>query len=395
MRVRTLELRLIGIVLAVCWAATAGLVLVAYRPGGPADIVVGVAASLPIVVAAVGVIWPPVTRGERSYAAMIWLGIGALLFLIPSMGGVLVQIRLLGTQTLLPSLEAAYPWLLALAASSLFSGFGIARRTLGGTSMRRRRLIRGVLIGSVFTAAVSGSFATAAIANEIALRDRDVAESRFGPTDIAGEPPDCDGPLAVGDSARLAIRIGGDIDGRPIGTVEISGSRAGDDFRWLAYVATEHELGPYGAARLGDRGWLRTPQTNWRATDGAVVEADTLDARILLVALAADHRTTAEDRGTEVIEGARARRCRVAIDGETFWAAFPQTRLLLGSAPDVRRWRGQLDYWVFMDGQLGLVAGTVNGDAAGLDPDAIQATVDVHMTATERDLGAVIYPPAR
>ena len=34
-------------------------------------------------------------------------------------------------EALLPSLEASYPWSLALLGTSLFSGFGIARRILG------------------------------------------------------------------------------------------------------------------------------------------------------------------------------------------------------------------------------------------------------------------------
>ena len=64
----------------------------------------------------------------------------------------------------------------------------------------------------------------------------------------------------------------------------------------------------------------------------------------------------------EVIEGARARRCRIAIDGTTFREAFPQVAWLVGDA-DLHRWRGQLDYWVFLDGQLGQVAGSANGEA--------------------------------
>jgi hypothetical protein len=96
----------------------------------------------------------------------------------------------------------------------------------------------------------------------------------------------------------------------------------------------------------------------------------------------------------EVIEGARARRCRVAVDGETFERAFPQVRWLIGSA-DLHRWRGQLDYWVFLDGQVGQIAGNVNGEAAGILPDALQGTVEVRLTATERARSFVVYPPTR
>jgi len=110
-------------------------------------------------------------------------------------------------------------------------------------------------------------------------------------------------------------------------------------------------------------------------------------------ALARRSRSTAEDRGIEIIEGARARRCRVAVDGETFRAAFPQVRWLVGEA-DLRGWRGQLDYWVFVDGELGQVAGSINGGAGEIEPEAIQATIEVFLTATDRARELVIYPPA-
>ena len=44
MRVRAFELRLIAVALVVCWSVAAGLVLLAYRPGGPLDLIVGLTA---------------------------------------------------------------------------------------------------------------------------------------------------------------------------------------------------------------------------------------------------------------------------------------------------------------------------------------------------------------
>jgi hypothetical protein len=124
------------------------------------------------------------------------------------------------------------------------------------------------------------------------------------------------------------------------------------------------------------------------------VANDRVDARVFETALSPGYRATAEDRGLEVLEGARARRCRVAVDGDVFAAAFPQATWLVGDA-DLHRWRGQLDYWVFGDGELGQVAGSASGEAVGIDPDALLAQVDVHLTATERGRDSVIYPPAR
>ncbi len=393
-RVRNFELRLIGSALVACWAVSGALVLLTYRPGGPYDLAVGLTSIGPIAIAIGGVVWPPVARGDRAFSAMIWLGLLGLLCLIPSIIGIIDQLTALGTQTLLPSLEAAYPWLVALFATSLYSGFGLARRIQGGTALRRRRLLSGTALALLATVSSGAAFGGVAIANDVALRDISVVGSRFGPTDGADQPPLCDMPLATGQSARLRLQLTGMVDLRSIGSVDLAGLRVDDDFRWLAYVATSSQLGEHGAARAGDRAWLRTPTLGWRSVAGDQVRTDTLDVQALSVALTPDYRATAEDRGVEVLEGARARRCRVAIDGMIFEAAFPQSRWLVGSA-DLHRWRGQLDYWVFLDGQVGQIAGSVNGEAGGVVPNALQGTVEVRLTATERGRIFVVYPPIR
>jgi hypothetical protein len=393
-RVRTFELRLIGVALVACWTLTAGLVLLAYRPGGPIDLLVGLLAAGPVAIAVVGTVWPPLAHGQRSFPAMVWLGIASLLFLVPSIGGLLTQLRALGSQTLLPSPEAAYPWFLALATTSLFSGFGLARRMLGQTAMRRRRLVRGMLVAAACTVASGGLFTGAAVANDLALREVIPPSSRFGPTGTDTEPALCTDPLGVGPAAELTLHMTGEVDLRPIGSVDLTGLRSGSDYRWLAYVATERELGTYGHARLGDRTWLRTPSRGWRAGDEPDPDRLAVDRRVAEVALTDGIRATAEDHGIEVIEGARARHCRVAVDGTTFREAFPQVRWLVG-AVDLRRWRGQLDYWVFLDGQLGQVAGRANGEATGIAADALLATIELRLTATDRDREVLLYPPAR
>ena len=392
MRVRRFELRLIAVALVVCWSVAAGLVLLAYRPGGPFDLIVGFLAMTPVAIAVAGVIWPPVARGDHAFPATVWLGIVALLCLVPSIAGVLTQLLSFGSRTLLPSFEAAYPWLIALLATSLFSGYGIARRLDGGTAVRRRRLVAGTAIAVVATLVASVSFAAVAVANDIALRDTPAAASRFGPTTGDEQPPQCDAPLAVGPSARLAMHLDATVDLRPIGSVELTGLRVGDDFRWLAYVASDRQLGQYGSARIRDHAWLASPDDDWQRADPAQTAGESVDEQALAVALSPDYRATAEDRGVEVIEGARARRCRIAIDGATFAAAFPEATWLVGPA-DLHRWRGQLDYWIFLDGELGQVAGSANGEAAGIVPGALNGTIDVRLTATERGRDQVVYPP--
>jgi len=391
-RVRTLELRLIAVVLTACWAVTAVLVLIGYRPGGPADLVVGFAALVPAAIALAGVAWPPVPHGDRAFAAMVSLAAGALLVLVPSIADVTGQLGSAGVQTLLPSLEAAYPWALGLLATCLFTGFGLARRRLGPSAMRRRRMVRGLVIALVFTLGSAGAFTAAAMANELALRDRVANSSRFGSTDQNEVPPPCDGLMSVGATAHVTVHMEGEVDGRSIGTVDLQGARDHDDVSWVSYAASSRRLGLGGVALIGDQAWTRAATGRWVRADPQVVNAGRLDLRAFTVALTSDARITAESRGVGLIEGARARQCRIAIDGPTFRLAFPQVEDLVGEA-SLARWRGQLDYWIFGDGAVGRVSGSVNGDAAGLPASGILGTVSVTMTIVDRGRAVAIVPP--
>jgi hypothetical protein len=392
-RVRTFELRLIGLALAACWVVAAGIVLIAYRPGGPIDVAVGAAALLPAVIAFAGVRWPPVARGDRAFAAMVSLAAGSLLVLVPSIADVTGQLGARGAQTLLPSVEAAYPWVLGLVGTCLFTGFGLARRRLGEAAMRQRRLVRGVALAVVLASAAGLVFSAVAMGNEIALRDRIAASSRFGPTDIDRDPPRCDGPMGIGPSARLNVELDGTLDGQSMGTVELGGDRDRADIRWLAYVATSRELGLRGVAEIGPDAWIRDPFSAWRRSTPAEVGEVALDLTAFRAALSLDARAAAGTQGVGVIEGARSRQCRILVDGPTFRAAFPQVAWLVGNA-DLAHWRGHLDYWVFLDAQIGRIAGSVNGDASDIQAGALQATIRVDLTATDRGASLPITAPA-
>lgn len=394
MRVRTLELRLLAAALTAGWVVTAAIILLAYRPGGPIDLIVGLAAALPILVAAAAIAWPPVARGNRAFVATAWLAVWSLVVLVPSIAGVFGQLQARGPQTLVPSLEAGYPWVLALSGTALFAGYGIARRHLGGTAPRRQRFVRGTAIGLALATLVALVFAGAAIANEVALRDRVSASSRFGPTDPDLEPPSCIEPVGVGPAARVDLIVTGAVDGRPLGSVDVRGVRSGGDFRWLAYVATSRMLGVYGAARVGGEEYQRTPRAGWTAAGPADAADSGLDARVLEVALGPEVRSASETHGVSFFEGARARHCRVAIDGETFREAFPQVEWLVGPA-DLSHWRGELDFWIFVDGQLGRLAGTVSGEGGPIVEGSLQANLRAIMTMTDRTRPNDVVPPTR
>ena len=214
-RVRTIELRILGVTVAVLWLAAFGLVLLGYRPGGPVDILVGLAVIGPVLVAGAAILWPPVARGDRAFAGIAWLALASILLLVPSLAGLVTQLTGRGPQTLLPSLEVAYPWLLALIATGLFAGLGVARRRLGGASLRRARLVLGSVIAAVMVLLAGGAFATAAIVNELALDERPAIASRFGPTDPELEPPTCTDPVGAGPTARLRAAHGR-LDRRPL-----------------------------------------------------------------------------------------------------------------------------------------------------------------------------------
>lgn len=392
MRVRLLELRLLSVGLAVLWATVAGLLLAAYRPGGPADLLVGVAALVPLAVALVAVAWPPAGRGRLTFRAIAALGIGTAIVLVPAMAGLVGQLMGRGVQTLVPSPEAAYPWALAILGTSLFAGLGIARRVRGPASGRPGRLVMAVVIGIGLAAASGTAMAGAAIANELALRDRPAAASRYGPTDPSLVPPPCDGPLAPGVTARLTLDLSGSVDGRPLGIARARGVRSGPDFRWLAEVTTTLDVGLHGAAIVGADGWVRRTATRWIPVPAAAAEGESLDLAVIEAALGSHQRRAAEDLGLVFFEGARARNCRVAVDGTVFRAAFPQVRWLVGAA-DLSVWRGEIDVWVFADGQLGRAEGRLSGPGFELHQGAIRGDLSAVLTATDRGSPVTVTPP--
>ena len=395
MRVRRFELRLLAAILAGLWTATCVLLLGWYRPGGPLDLAVGAAALVPACIAATAVAWPPEPGSRRTFVAVAWLGLLTVLVLLPLTAAVATQAVGTRPQAIVPSPEVAYAWLLALAGTSLFAATGIVRRVPGSMASmadRRRRLAAAGLLATVLTVTSAGAIGGAALANGAALRDRPATYSRFGPTGQGLVPPACDGGIRVGPTATLSARLEGQADRETLGGATLEGARSGDDISWTADVATAAETGPAGVVTVGSGGWRREPGTSWETVPASSLAAEHLDATVLAAALPAERRMAVEDRGLVYVEEARARHCRIAIDGETFRAAFPQVRWFAGDR-SLHRWRGELDFYVFGDGQLGLVEAWVNGEAQPVAPGAIQATIRVALEAANRGEPVTVEPP--
>lgn len=383
MRVRAIELRILGTVLAGLWLVAFGLILVGYRPGGPVDIVVGLAAVGPLVVALSAVVWPPVARSPRAFAAMAWLGLAAVLLLVPSIAGLVTQLEGRGPQTLLPSAEAAYPWALALLATSAFAGLGVTRQRLGDRSPRRRRLVAGLALGVVATLVAGSAFTAAAVYNELSLGDKPAIASRFGPTDPSLEPPPCDGPITIGRTATLTLVMDSAVDGSTNGQATLYGVRSGMDVRWDGYVTSLQSFGRSGFVRIGQTAWQLSPGLSWTLLPPIHTAGNDMDRQLWLEALTPPQRKVVEDRGLAYVEGARARQCRLALDGTTLRAAVPEVRLLLGD-DDLSRWRGDLDFWVFADGELGQADGRASGPALGIAENGLTAELRFRLIAVDR-----------
>jgi len=384
---------MLGVVLVALWFATFAILVSGYHPGGPVDGIVALSSVGPVFLALAAVAWPPVARGDRAFAAIAWVAITAALLLVPSIASIVTQLAERGPQTLLPSAEAAYPWALALFATAMFAGLGMARRRLGETSLRRRRLVLGTGLALALMLAAGSPFVAASMVNEVALSDQPVAASRFGPTDPMVEPPDCNGELAAGATARVQLQMDAAVDGRRTGQVIINGTRDGADVRWTGFAATEVTLGQVGVVRIGADGWRRSPGTSWAPVPIETVAGEDLDLQLVSVALSPADRSVAEDRGRSDIEGSRARHCRVTIDGTTLREALPEIALLIGDT-DISRWRSDIDYWVFTDGELGQADGRATGPASGLAEDALIATIRFRMTAVDRGAPVEVVPPA-
>ncbi len=419
MRVRAIRLRLLAAAAALLWGAAVVAVLLAYRPGVPIAVLVAACPLAGLVASLVALVWPPLARGPRAFAAVAWLGILELLLLAPSFGGLVAALRQPGAAPLLPSPEDAYGWFLALAAASLFGGLGLSRRVLGVTTVRRIRLALATLIAIALLAVGSGVSGVAVLATALVVSPPGgtAAAPPSGPGPAAF-PPTCSTLPHAAAAAAVSLLAAGRVDGRQIGSVALHGTRVGDDERWSATLAgwpveAGGEPASLAYARVGAVAWLRSGTAAWTtvplqerivpyvpvgATPAPVVVQDraTLDSEVIRVALSGRARLAAEDVGFELVDGASTRHCRLLAGGSIALQAFRPLRWLLGQAPladtpAIADWRGSLDWWVTPDDELAMASVSVEGLVPGGWPTGLQATLQA--TLTVRRLGT--SPPIR
>jgi hypothetical protein len=398
----------VALLLLVGWTGLAIAILVYYRPGGPWDILVAAAAFAPVLIATGAVVRPPLARvghpeAWRANLVVAWVGLVATLLI----GALLVlEIRVIsepGDQALLPSAEVAYALVLALGSLSLYAAFGISGIPARPGSRTQGRMLHAAGLAVIMTVVAASLLGGAAVANDLALRDRPTAPSRFGPTDATLTPPACDAPVELGPSAVVEIEGQAVIDGTSVGSASIRGVREGRDESWSGSAESDFVRAQANYTRVGPAAWLglgaakprRTAVDPFRLTG---VNGLTLDGPVVATLTTTDPGVVAEDLGVGMVSGARARHCRTAVNGPTALDAFLPLRWLAGGqlltvTHPIEEWRGTLDWWVFTDGQLGQATVDIHGYPGEAWPTSgIAGTLSARLTALDRDVPQTVTP---
>lgn len=405
-------MRLLAATLVALWAAIAIAVATAYRPGGPLDIVVALACFVPVAVADAGFVWPASGLGKRHRVALVWIWVGAMLFAIPTLYGVASTLAADGPQSLVPSFEEAYAATLALAFMAFFSVVGLVHRRRGIAPLERHATWASAGLAVLLTATVGLAFVFVAVVNDQSLRQEQPSSSRFGPTDPDLQPPFCDEPVDLGPNATVSIEATSSIDNVERGSARLVGQRGGVDESWGGSWDDPAGSGQMAYLRVGRLAWLNetsddpgAPGSTWREVAPnpfALLGTRrlTMDGPPQSVADAPRGAIVAEDLGLGIVEGARARHCRTFIDGSTALDAFLPMRWLLygGSHPvddPIARWRGELDWWVFADGELGLASAEVSGSRAETSwgAEGVRVVLQARLEATARDQDVDVSAP--
>ncbi len=405
-------MRGLALALAGLWTATALAVATAYRPGGPLDILVALICFGPLFVASVGVAWPPAAERHRHRVALAWLWIAAILLAIPVLYGVVSTLAADDQRSLVPSAEAAYAGLLAVFAMALFSVTGFVHERRRAAVFEVRTTLLAILLALALTALIAAAFVLVVLINDDALRASRPPRSPYGPTDTELVPPFCDEPIRLGRQALVTIRATSSLDDVVRGQALLTGQRRGIDESWSGSWSGPDGSGRTAYLRFGRQAWLndgtRDPasvQREWRETDPDPFDTSgpdrlTMDGPPLAWVNVPRGSIVAEDLGLELIDGAPARHCRTFMDGQTALMRFLPLRWLLRDdsgqdEDDIRRWRGEMDWWVFGDGELGRAVVEVSGSRADTDWQAtgVRAVLRAELEALERDRAVEVSLP--
>ena len=397
------QMRLLAVMLTVLWAVTAVVIATAYRPGGPIDVLVALACFVPVAIADLGVIRPARRLSRPHRIALVWVWIAAVVLVLPVIYGVATTITRDGPQGLLPSAEAAYAGAIALYAMSYFSVVGLVHHRLGVRPLQRRASLIAAVAAAGLTVLGGLAFVFVGVVNEQKQRSETGASSRFGPTDPELVPSFCDEGVALGSNAVITIEASSSVDTIERGQAVLRGQRGGRDESWGGAWDGPDGSGELAYLRSGPQAWrndesddVQAPGTSWSQTVpnpfGLVGDlALTMDGPPQSLADAPRGTIVAEDLGIEHIEGARARHCRTFIDGTSALDTFLPLRWLLADSSTIdsgafHRWRGELDWWVFVDGELGLASVEISGPRGetGWDDDGVRAVLEARLQAVDR-----------
>ena len=303
----TRTIRVLAAGLALIWAAL-GVLFLAGLTASPVHLPMAAVAFVPAVVALVAVRRP--RRSGVQSGPHLLLGVISLLVSLPT-------VLLLAEPLLAPdrapravSLEIGYAGVVSFGLSLWFAvSLLVPRRPA-------------LLVSGTATAAAGLAALVAALGGTPAT-----------------VPSGCAVPQ-LADASELTLVARAEIDGRPIGRVELRAERSGRREQWTATLS-----GTSG------EGAVTGPDEEGQTLEGHVV--DLLAGRSLL---------PAENLGLERLQGEPARHCRLMVDGEMATDAFPPLAWLAGGepgtgtaaadTPNLDVWRGELDWWLGSGGRL-------------------------------------------
>ena len=389
MTLTKLHLRLLAALLTASWTAFGVVFLATYRPGVAAPILL--ATFVPALLAAISLWRPPTDAAGRGQAAAPWLSLVALLVLVATIASI---IDLRGDGLRRPFAPSAELWraiVVALLLTAVFTALGLAASVRGVPRAGR-------IAAVVATVLVSTLVGAAGVAGATSVDLAEAVPPSFWETVGRDEAPTrCHDALVVMPAAVVTVTATLTVDGVQHGDVELAGDRVGNDERWHADLATSTRTGTVGYVAKGGRAWRAIDDGAWQPAPH--LRAGALDRAIVAAVDEADRQAAVEDVGEERLGSLPARRCRAQVRGPGAFQAFPALRPLArldlaSEEPMLHFWQGELEWWVFREGEVAL--GRVGIE--GLPPrewsrSGIQGRLEARLIAADRTPPQAIEVP--